>query len=84
MPGLMTFFSKTGPRVGQASLRLWSQVAPIVADYPDLRDEHLDDGSRTELFRDFADSLNRAGLYAGGWAPVFPDDDEDDEPDGDW
>ncbi len=78
-PGLRKFFAVTGPRFAQERLARWSLVAPIAANYPELRDESLDDGSRSDAFRDFATELRDAGLYGGGWAPLFEEDDEEPE-----
>jgi hypothetical protein len=83
--GLVTFFSKTGPKQAPTSLASWARAAPILSEYADLRDDHLDEGSRTELFRQFADDLNRSELYGGGWAPIAVGEPEfDDEDDMDW
>jgi hypothetical protein len=73
-PGLATFFSRTGPQYGQERLDLWSRAASVVANYPELRDEGLDEGGRAELFNQFASDLKAVGLYQGGWAAVFEED----------
>lgn len=83
-PGLLRFFAVTGPRYAQERLERWRAVAPVAANYPELRDESLDEGSRSDAFRDFATELRDAGLYGGGWAPVFDEDEEDDLDEGDF
>jgi hypothetical protein len=70
------FFSETlrigtarGP-LAAAQLDRWRLVAPIVAQFTELRAEHLPDAERRELWRGFCTSIQDAGFYERGeWAP---------------
>jgi hypothetical protein len=90
LPRLRSFFTSTLVRepegVGQplitAQADRWQHVAPIAADFTDLRAERMDGDTRRELLSDFAARVANAGLLdTGGWARLPDDYYEEHEPD---